>query len=61
MADCTVKRAEGLGVLMPYKSKAQAAYFHAAMARGEMKPSTVKEFDKKTNFKNLVKRIGKKK
>lgn len=30
---------------MPFKSKAQAAYMHAAMKRGEMKPSVVEEFD----------------
>lgn len=46
---------------MPYKSRAQQAYFHAALARGEMKASTVKEFDKNTNFKKLAKRVAKKK
>lgn len=30
---------------MPYKSKAQAAYMHAAEERGEIKPSVVHEFD----------------
>jgi hypothetical protein len=46
---------------MPYASKAQARYFHAAAARGDIKKSTVKEFDKKTNFKKLVARVAKKK
>ena len=46
---------------MPYKSKAQQRFFHAAMARGEIKASTVKEFDKSTNFKKLVSRVTRKK
>lgn len=50
-----------IGVLMPYSSKAQARYFHAAMARGEIKKSTVKEFDKSTNFKKLASRVYRKK
>lgn len=31
---------------MPYKSKAQAAFFHAAAARGEMSKKVVAEFDR---------------
>lgn len=30
---------------MPYKSLKQERYFHAAEARGEIKPSVVKDFD----------------
>ena len=33
---------------MPYKSKAQQRFFHAAEARGEMSQRTVKEFDTAT-------------
>lgn len=46
---------------MPYASKAQARFFHAAAARGDIKASTVKEFDKSTNFKRLVARVRRKK
>lgn len=33
---------------MPYKSKAQQGYMHAAADRGEIKKSVVKEFDQAT-------------
>lgn len=56
---------ESGGVLMPgpdvYKSKAQARFFHAAMARGDIKKASVDRRDKNTNFKKLVKRVAKKK
>lgn len=45
---------------MPYKSDAQRRYFHAAEARGEIKPSTVKEFDqasKGMKLKDHVKKL----
>jgi hypothetical protein len=45
---------------MPYASMAQDRFFHAAEKRGEIKASTVKEYDKATNFKNLPARVGKK-
>jgi hypothetical protein len=41
---------------MPYKSRAQQRYFHAAEARGEIKPSTVEEFDKASKGKKLPKK-----
>jgi hypothetical protein len=46
---------------MPYASKAQQRFFHAAEARGEIKSSVVKEFDKGTNFKRLRERVRRKK
>jgi len=46
---------------MPYASRAQQRFFHAAEARGEMPASTVKEYDKATDFKGLPARVGKKK
>ena len=45
---------------MPYASLKQARKFHAMEARGEMPASTVKEFDKSTNFKGLPMRAKKK-
>jgi hypothetical protein len=38
---------------MPYKSDAQRRFFHAAEARGDIKPSTVKEFDAASKGKKL--------
>lgn len=38
---------------MPYKSDAQRRYFHAAQARGEISPKTVKEFDQASKGKKL--------
>ncbi len=38
---------------MPFVSTAQRKYFHAAEARGEIKPSTVKEYDKESKGKKL--------
>lgn len=46
---------------MPYKSRAQQKKFHAMEARGEISHSTVKEFDKATNFGSLPDRVRKKK
>lgn len=50
---------------MPYKSKAQQRYMHAAASRGEISEDTVKEFDQATKkgpgFKSLPERVGKKK
>lgn len=48
---------------MPYRSKKQAAYFHAAAARGEISPATVKEFDAATKgkYQSLPERVKKKK
>lgn len=45
---------------MPYKSKAQQRKFHAMEARGEISHSTVEEFDKATNYRNLPDRVRKK-
>lgn len=42
---------------MPYKSKAQARAMHAKAAAGEIPQSTVKEFDRATNFKKLPERV----
>ena len=38
---------------MPYKSDAQRKLFHALEKRGEMKKSTVKEFDEASKGKKL--------
>ena len=38
---------------MPYASKAQQRFFHAAEARGKIDPSTVKDFDRATDFSHL--------
>lgn len=40
---------------MPYVSDKQRKYFHAAEARGEMKPSVVREFDAASKGKALPK------
>lgn len=44
---------------MPYKSDAQRRYFHAAAARGEIKQSTVEEFDKASKGKKLREYVSK--
>jgi hypothetical protein len=44
---------------MPYKSQAQRRFFHAAEARGEISPKTVKEYDKASKGKDLPERVGK--
>jgi len=44
---------------MPYKSDAQRRYFHAAEARGEISPSTVKEYDKASKGKKLPEKVKK--
>lgn len=46
---------------MPYKSKAQAAYMHAAAARGDIKPSVVEDFDaaSKGKMKKLPEHVDK--
>lgn len=44
---------------MPYKSRAQAGYFHTHV--NEIGAKTVKEFDKATKGKKLPKRAKKKK
>jgi hypothetical protein len=46
---------------MPYKSKAQAAYFHAAAARGDISAQTVKHWDKasKGKVKKLPRHVKK--
>ena len=45
---------------MPYQSAAQRRYFHAAEARGEISPETVKEFDKASKGKKLPEKVSKK-
>lgn len=42
---------------MPYKSDAQRKFFHAALERGEIKPSTVQEFDKASKGLKLPKKL----
>ena len=44
---------------MPYKSKAQAGYFHEAEKRGEMSAATVKHWDEATKGKKLPERVKK--
>lgn len=44
---------------MPYKSDAQRRYFHAALKRGEIKPSVVKEYDKESKGKDLPEKLNK--
>lgn len=46
---------------MPYKSKAQSGYMHAAMERGEISPKVVKEFDRASKGKKLPAKVKKKK
>lgn len=38
---------------MPYVNRAQQAAFHAKLARGEISPAVVKEFDDATDFSSL--------
>lgn len=46
---------------MPYKSKAQQGYFHAAEARGEISPRVVNDFDAASKgMKNLPEHVAKK-
>jgi hypothetical protein len=44
---------------MPYKSDAQRRFFHAAESRGDIKPSTVEEFDKVSKGMKLPEHIKK--
>lgn len=46
---------------MPYKSEAQRKKFHALLAEGKIKKSTVDEFDAASKGKKLPERVGKKK
>lgn len=46
---------------MPYKSKAQAAYFHANKKKLEAQGVNVDEWDKSSKGKKLPKRAKKKK
>jgi len=46
---------------MPFKSKAQQRYMHAAAERGEIKKKDVKEFDESTDFSKLPERVKEKK
>lgn len=46
---------------MPYKSDAQRRKFHAMLERGEIKKSTVDEFDKASKGKKLPERVKPKK
>ena len=43
--------------MAPYKSRSQQRYFHAAEARGEMDPKTVKEYDKASKGKHLPEKV----
>jgi hypothetical protein len=43
---------------MPYKSKAQSRKFHAMAKKGQIKKSTVKEFDQSTDFSNLPNHVA---
>ena len=42
---------------MPYKSEAQRRFFHAAEARGEIDPKTVREYDKASKGKHLPEKV----
>ena len=44
---------------MPYKSQAQRRKMHAMLERGEIKASTVAEFDKASKGKKLPERVKK--
>lgn len=55
-----MRATERLLTNMPYKSDAQRRYFHAAEARGEIKPSVVNEFDKASKGMKLPERKNKK-
>lgn len=43
---------------MPYKSDAQRKLFHAKLKRGEIKASTVAEFDRASKGKKLPERAN---
>ena len=45
---------------MPYKSDAQRKLFHAKLGRGEIKASTVAEFDRASKGKKLPERVARK-
>jgi hypothetical protein len=42
---------------MPFKSQAQRRFMHAAEDRGDIKPSTVKEFDEASKGKKIPERL----
>ena len=46
---------------MPYKSKAQQKLFHAKLARHEISPAVVKEFDEATkgSYQELPQHVAK--
>lgn len=46
---------------MPYASKKQQGYFHAAEKRGEISSKVVKEFDKASKGKKLPAKVKKQK
>lgn len=46
---------------MPYKSKAQRGYMHAAADRGDVPRKVVEEFDRESKGKKLPERAKKKK
>jgi len=46
---------------MPYQSKAQQRYMHAAASRGEIKKKVVDEYDEKTDFSKLPEKVKEKK
>lgn len=46
---------------MPYKSEAQRKKFHAMLEKGEIKKSTVDEFDKASAGMKLPERVSPKK
>lgn len=45
--------------MMPYKSEAQRAKFHAMQRRGEISPSVVKEFDQASKGLKLPRKVKK--
>ena len=46
--------------MSPYKSRAQAALFHAKLKRGEISKSTVEHWDKASKGKKLPPRLHRK-
>lgn len=42
---------------MPYKSDAQRRKFHAMLAKGEISPAVVSEYDKASKGKNLPEKV----
>ena len=46
---------------MPYRSRKQQRYMHAAAERGEISQKTVQEFDRATDFSNLPESAPKRK